>query len=382
MSFQTLEEVSFEYSPSPSPTNANGNSDMKQKGSDMEQDILAFVNKNPRSVEFCRIIEEEYMNIVKKTSNTTQPDPRHDVRLQRILASISLGTLGNRSQPDSPTKLSEPFPGQGKVSRVVREHMQESYTTDRLPCIVCRLKNIDCSYQIDLSVCEECRKKGNCCVEEMPSGEHCQLSGSGSPFSVDSSKETKGDLGRSVESVYLQHRSIIDLTRDDEVAGPTIPGPNPYVDSALKCRGCGKTADCAWCPGSKGYQLLCDSCGQHYLMGKLSNIKPNIQPPINKHSVRHFSLALNNQSEPFNGDGAVTGQLGTTSPVHQPTGKKRRASASETIQEDQDAIKRAKNREKCRKYQAKKAQEIEDLKARKEALEAAWALLESARGSG
>lgn len=382
MSFQTFEEVSFEYSPSPSPANANGNSDMKQKGSDMERDILSFVNENPRSVEFCRIIEEEYMTVVRNNSNATQPDPRHDVRLQGILASISLGTLENRSQADSPANLPEPFPGQGKVSRLVREHMQESYTTDRLPCIVCKLKNIHCSHKIDLSACEECRKKGIRCIEEMPSAEHYQSSSSGSPSSVDSSKGTGRDLGRSVESITLQHRSIIDLTRDDEVAGPTIPGSNPYVGSALKCLGCGKTADCAWRPGSKGYQLLCDTCGQHYLIGKLGHPNPNIQPPINSHGVRHFSPALNNQSELFNDDRAVIGQFGTPSPVHQPTGKKRRASVSETIQEDQDAIKRAKNREKCRKYQAKKAQEIEDLKARKEALEAAWALLESARGSG
>ena len=374
--------MSFEYSPSPSPANANGNSDMKQKGSDMEQDILSFVNENPRSVEFCRIIEEEYMTVVRNNSNATQPDPRHDVRLQSILASISLGTLGYRSQTDSPANLPEPFPGQGKVSRLVREHMQESYTTDRLPCIVCNLKNIHCSYQIDLSACEECRKKGNRCIEEMPSAEHCQLSRSGSPYSVNSSTETRRGPGRGVESVNLQHRSIIDLTGDDGEVGRTIPGPNPYVGSALKCRGCGKTANCAWCPGSKGYQLLCDICGQQYLMGKLGNTNPNIQPPINNHDVRHFSPTLNTQSELFNGDGAVIGQFGTPSPVHQPTGKRRRASASETIQEDQDAIKRAKNREKCRKYQAKKAQEIEDLKARKEALEAAWALLESARGSG
>ena len=381
MSFQTFEEVSFKYSPSTSRANANGNSDMKQKGSDMEREILSFVNKNPRSVEFCRIIEEEYMKVVRNNGNTTQPDPRHDVRLQKILASISLGTLGDRSQPDSPAKLPEPFPGQGKVSRLVREPMQESYTTDRLPCIVCKLKNIPCSYQINLSACEECRKNEIHCVEELPSVEYCQLSNFASPCSVDSSTKSRRGLGRGVESVYLQHRSIIDLTRDDEVAGPTIPGPYPYVGSALKCRGCGKTADCAWCPGSKGYQLLCDICGQHYLMGKLRNTNPNIQPSIKNHGVRHFSLALNNQSELFNGDGAVIGQLGTTSPEHQSTSKKRKASASETIQEDQDAIKRAKNREKCQNHRAKKVQEIEDLRMRKEALEAAWALLKSANGS-
>ena len=62
--------MSFEYSPSPSPANANGNSDMKQKGSDMEQDILSFVNENPRSVEFCRIIEEEYMTVVRREGVT------------------------------------------------------------------------------------------------------------------------------------------------------------------------------------------------------------------------------------------------------------------------------------------------------------------------
>ena len=375
--------MSFEYSLSPSPANANGNSDMKQKGSDMERDILSFVNENPRSVEFCRVIEEEYMTIVRNNNNTTQPDPRHDVRLQRILASIILGTLGNRSQPDSPAKLPEPFPGQGKVSRMVREHMQESYTTDRLPCIVCKVNNIHCSYQIDLSACDECRKQEIRCIKEMPSAEHCQLSGSGSPCSVDSSTETRRDLGMSVESVTLQHRTIIDLTRDDGVAGPTMTGPNPYVGPALKCRRYGKTDDCAWCLGSNGYyQSLCGICGHQYMIGKLGNTKPNIQPPINNHGVRHFSLALNNQSELFNGDGAVIGQLGTTSPVHHSTGKKRRASASETIQEDQDAIKRAKNREKCQNYRAKKAQKIEDLRTRKEALEAALVLRKSAGGSG
>ena len=130
--------MSFEYSLFPSPANANGNSDMKQKGSDMERDILSFVNENPRPVEFCRIIEEEYMTIVRNNNNTTQPDPRHDVRLQRILASIILGTLGNRSQPDSPAKLPEPFPGQGKVSRMVREHMQESYLRTGYPVLCAR----------------------------------------------------------------------------------------------------------------------------------------------------------------------------------------------------------------------------------------------------
>lgn len=110
---------------SPSPANTNVNSDTKQKSSNVERDILSFVNENPRSVDFCRIIEEEYMTIARNNNETTQSNPRHDVRLQIIHASISLGNLRDRSQPDSLAKLPEPLPGQGADSRMVRGHMQE-----------------------------------------------------------------------------------------------------------------------------------------------------------------------------------------------------------------------------------------------------------------
>ena len=62
--------------------------------------------------------------------------------------------------------------------------------------------------------------------------------------------------------------------------------------------------------------------------------------------------------------------------------KKRRASASVAIQEDRDAIRRAKVRETSQKHRAKRAQQTEDPKMRKEALEAALALLKSAGSSG
>ena len=343
---------------SPSPANANSNSDMKHKDSDMERDILSFVNENPRLVEFCRIIEEEYMTIVRNNTNIDQPDPRHDVRLQMILASTSLGTLGNRSQPDLPAKLQEPSPGQGKASRMVHEQMQESYTTERLPCIECKVKKIGCSYQIDLSACEECRKKEIRCIKELPSAEHCQLS----------STEARRDLGRSVDSVTLQHRSITDLTRDDGVAGPTPPNPTSYPGS---CQRCGYMHDCAWCPGSDGYRFLCRVCGHGYLKGKQGNGTINHQLPMDNHVARQFSPALNERTESFSADVAIPATLSPAPLDQQSTDKKRRASASVAIQEDQDAIRRAKNREKTRKYRAKKAQETEDLRTRKEALEAA-----------
>ncbi len=374
--------MSFECSLSPSPANTNGNSDTKQKGSTMEGDILSFVNENPGSVEFCRIIEEKYMTIARNNSDTTSPDPRDDIRLHSIFASISLGTLSNSSRPDSFAKLPEPFPGQGADSRTVRGHVQDTYSTNRLPCVVCKVKNMPCSYTIDLSACEECRKRKIRCTKEVPLGEHRRLSGSISPCLVETPMELEIGLEESGESGTLQYRSVVDLTKDAGVAGPTIPGPNPYPGSALRCQRCGKTDDCAWCPGSDGYRFLCGICGHQYLMGKLGNTTPSVQPPINDSGARQYSPALNERTELLNSDVAVVGALGTASPEDQSAGKKRRASASVAIQEDQNAIKRAKNRERGQKYRAKKAQETSDLRTRNEALEAALALLKSAGGSG
>ena len=247
---------------------------------------------------------------------------------------------------------------------------------------MCKVKNISCSYRLDLSACEECRKKKMLCIKEIPSGEHCQLSVSISPCFVDAPMEAKEDIGKSGETRALQHRTVVDLTRDAGIAGPAIASPKLYPGSALKCRRCGKTDDCAWCLGLDGYQFLCGICGHQYLMGKLGHTTPNVQPPINKHGTRQYSPALNDKTDTFNGNVAVVGPLGTTSPEHRSAGKKRRASASVAIQEDQDASKRAKNRKTDQKHRARKVQKISDLRVRNEALEAALALLKSAGGSG
>ncbi len=372
----------FEYCLSPSSANANGNRNMKHEDSNMERDILSFVNENLRSVEFCRIIEQEYMTISRNNSDTTQPNPRHDIRLQRILASISPDTLENRSRPDLLAKRPDLVPDQGANSRVFRRHTQESYSTNRLPCIVCKAKKIHCSYEIDMRACEECRKRKIRCIKGMPVSEHGQSSGSVSPCFINTSIETKGDLGKHGENGTLQHRSMVDLTGDAGVAGPTIPGHSSYPGSAFKCRRCGKTDDCAWCPGPDGYWSLCGICGHQYLMGKLENATASVQPRINNHRARQFSPTLNENTEIFNGNVAGIGPTGTTSPGHQSAGKKRRASASIVTEEDMNAIKRARSKEASKKHRARKAQEAADLRMRNEALEAAVALMKSASGSG
>ena len=122
----------------PSTANANGNRYMKQKDSDMERDILSFVNENPRAVEFCRIIEEEYMTIARSNSDKIQLDPRHDVRLRKILASISPGASGNCSQQDPLAKCPNLVPGQGADSRMVRGHMHESHIRTGYPVLCAR----------------------------------------------------------------------------------------------------------------------------------------------------------------------------------------------------------------------------------------------------
>ena len=117
-------------------------------------------------------------------------------------------------------------------------------------------------------------------------------------------------------------------------------------------------------------------------MDKLGNTIPSVQPPINNEGAHHSPPTLNGKTEIFDGDAAVPASLGTTSREHQSTGKKRRASASVAIQEDQIAIERAKNRATSQKHRAKIAKETSDLRMKNEALKAALALLNSAGGSG
>lgn len=67
-----------------------------------------------------------------------------------------------------------------------------------------------------------------------------------------------------------------------------------------------------------------------------------------------------------------------SSPEHDSVGKKRRASALEAVQENQEVVKRAKNNETSRKHQARMAQPDEELKI--ETLEHELALLRRVAG--
>ena len=236
--------------------------------------------------------------------------------------------------------------------------MRDSCNTGRLPCVVCQVKNIQCSYKNDLSSCEACRKSKIRCIKQMPLGQHCQIS----PSFVDVSMEANKDPGKSGESGIMEHRSVVDLSRDTGAAGPTIPVPNSYPGQVLKCRRCGTIDHCAGCPESEGYRFPCEICGHQYQTCKLGRPTPNAPPPINNHRVHKSSPPLNEKSETFNGDGAVVGLFRASSLDHHSVGKKRRASASEAIQKDQEVVKRAKNNEASRKHQARMAREYEELR--------------------
>ena len=146
--------------------------------------------------------------------------------------------------------------------------MHDSCSTNRLPCIVCQVKDIQCFYKNNLSLCEACRKTKIRCIKQMPLGQPCQIS----PAFFDTSIEAKKGPGKSGQSGSMKHRSGVDLTGDTGVTGPTVPVPNSYLGLILKCRRCGKTHDCAWRPGADGYRFLCEICGHQYLACKLEDI--------------------------------------------------------------------------------------------------------------
>ena len=218
-------------------------------------------------------------------------------------------------------------PGHRADSRKVRRRMHESYSANRLPCAVCQVKSIQCSYKNGLSSCEACRKSKIRCIKQMPLAQHRQIS----PRSINTSTETKRDPGKSEESGTLQHRNVVDLTNDTGVAGPTHPGPTSYPRPALNCPSCAKTDKCAWCPESEGYRFLGGIRGHQYLTCKLGRPTPNAPPPINNHRAHQFSPALNGKPEILNRDGAVFGPLVNASSGHHSTGQKRGVSVSEAI---------------------------------------------------
>ena len=275
------------------------------------------------------------------------------------------GTLVKRPQPDSLAKLPDADPGHGAESRKIRGHTRDSCTTNRLPCIVCQVKNIQCSYKNDLSSCEACRKSKVRCIKQLPLGPYCQIS----PPSLNTLVEAPGKSG---ESGIMKHGSVVDLTQDTRVTRPTIPVPNPYPGPVLKCPECEKTDNRAWCPGPDDYR------GHQYLICKLGRPTSNAPPPAKTKETCQFSPTSNGKPDTLNGDGAIFGPLVNASSGHHPPGKKRGASASEAIQEDQEVIKRAKNNETSREHQARMAREYEEL--RNETLEVELALLRRVAG--
>ena len=287
-----------------------------------------------------------------------------------IPASRFPGPLVNRSQPDSLAKVADPVPSHRAVSRKIHGHLLESYSTNRLSCIVCQVKNIQCSYKNDLSLCEACRKSKVRCIKEVPLGQTRQIS----LPSINSLVETDREPGKSGDSATLQYRSVVDLTNDAEVAGPALLNRNSNPGPIPNCRRCRTIDNCARCPKSEGYRFLCEICRDPCLTCKLGNPTPDLQPPKNNHQAHHSSPALNRLPEVFNRHVAVDRPLQTT-PQHLSAGKKRRISASEAIQEDQEAIKRARNGETSQKFQARMARENEELMMGNEALEDELALL-------
>ena len=260
--------------------------------------------------------------------------------------------------------------------------MHESYSTNRLPCIVCQVKSIQCFYKNDLSSCEACRKSKIRCIKQMPLGQKCQIS----LPSINASVEPNSDLGKSGRSGTMQHRSAMDPTRDTRVSGPTIPLPNSYPNAALNCPKCEKTDNCARCPGPDGYRFLCEICEHQHLACKLGNPPSNAQPPIRNHRAHQLSPALIERTEVFNSDddvaAVVVGSPGTASLQHLSAGKKRSMSASVATWEDQEDSKRAKNREMSRKYQVRTAREYEELMRGNEGLRAEMGLWRNTGGGG
>lgn len=279
---------------------------------------------------------------------------------QRILASVNSGALINPSQPYPLATLLDPVPGSGPGysadSRKVRRRRHESFSTDRLPCAVCQVKSIECFYQNHLSSCEGCRTSKIRCIKQMPLGQHNHIS----PSFVDTSMEAEKDLGKSGERGIKQHRSVVNLTRDTEVTGPTLPVPSPYPRPPLNRP---KTDNCAWCLGPEGYRFLCETYGHQYSTRKLDNTYPNVQPPNNNHRAHQALPALNGKPEGLNRDVAVAGPLETT-PDHHPTAQKRKISASLAVQDDQDAVEGAKNIETSQEHRVRLAREYEELMMR------------------
>ena len=198
--------------------------------------------------------------------------------------------------------------------------------------------------------------------------------------SINSLVERDRQPGKSGDSATLQNRSVVDLTRHTEVPGPTIPAPNSYPHPVPKCHNCGMMDSCAPCPGSEGYQSLCEICGHPCSTCELENTTPHFQPPNNRSRARPNWPSLNGKSELPEGDVVVAKSMGTTLPEHHSAAKKRTASVSEATQEYQDGVKRAKNDETSRKYRVRMAREYEELMMGNEVLEDELALLRRVAG--
>ena len=191
----------------------------------------------------------------------------------------------------------------------------------------------------------------------MPSGQNRRVS----LPSINNLFERDIQPGKSGDSATLQNRSVLALTRHTEAAGPSIPAPHSYPHPVPSCQKCGTMNTRAPCPGSEGYEFLCEICGHPYSTCELENTTPHFQPHDNRSRARPNWPSVDGKSEIPDGD--VVAAKGTTLPrqqqqqqqQHHAAAKKRTASASEATREYEDGVRRAKNDEISWTYQAKMA---------------------------